>query len=693
MLFIIFSEIAIALVTILGCILVASLYSKSRNIEDLYVALVLAFGALTDMGMIYSQVAFSLGSPRPDIGFKVFLFSIVVCAAIVWLHLCRIYALKLPLVTLLIMALAVFGEINIIFSRTTLAMQSGVIVPGGGGINFVLGMSSIALLVGLLSLFAIWGLKRFEGEKAKRFLISRTAGLIFFMFLVSLFAYLITNVMIFYFVMWLFAFFAMLFLALFSMIKEGSEVISHPMSFFRTRIIFKLVITLVLMVILSLEGMGMISLAVARQALSDTITEGYRNIASDTVAAIDRTYRQRGSEQRTLEKVSGILESTKIGTRGTVFLISPDGAIFINRQNRWVSLGNASDLKFAADFMKKQEGEIDIFGEKVIGVYAKVPSIGWSIIVGQPVEFAYKRLTKMEANFIIFMLAWISVTVVIGVLLSRNIEDPVRALEKGITKISQGDLDYKIHTDKIDELGQLATAINRMTEELKDSQASLLRSERLASLGYMAAGLAHEIKNALVPLKTLTELLAVSGKDESFIAKFNELVPREIDRINSLSSDLVHYSRPSSAQFAPVNLNAVAEEVSRFLEMQARKKNVKIVRDLKASRPVMGDRQKLIEAFTNIVLNAIEAMDEGEIKISLFDSDNGVTATVADNGPGIPPENLKKIFVPFFTTKKEGTGMGLAITQKTMADHGGSIDIMSEVGKGTTFYLSFPRRA
>jgi hypothetical protein len=315
------------------------------------------------------------------------------------------------------------------------------------------------------------------------------------------------------------------------------------------------------------------------------------------------------------------------------------------------------------------------------------------MIVGQPINYAYARIKQLESTFILFVLGWIAVTVVIGLVLARNIEDPIKEVKKGILKTAEGDLNYKIRIDKIDEIGELANAFNKMTEELKESQESLLRSERLASLGFMAAGMAHEIKNALVPLKTLTEILSVSGGDKEFIAKFNELVPQEIERISTLSGDLLHYSKPAEPVFEYLNVNELLEEAAKFLEVQARKKNITIKLNTQKVSEIKADRGKIIQALTNLILNSMEAMNGGVIELLSYDKEGSVVVEVADNGPGIPPENIKKIFLPFFTTKKEGTGMGLAITQRIITDHGGTINLKSEHGVGTSFFLSFPKKS
>jgi signal transduction histidine kinase len=691
MLLIIFLEISIALVTVLGAILVLSQYKKTNNLQDFYVGMVLVFGASTDLGMLFAQVAFNLGSSFAPVGFKIFLFSILVCAVFVWFHLSNIYSVRSKLVTLSLFALTFISAFLISVSRVDMTLMDGLLVPVGAGKAFMLSMALIAFIVGMEALFSIFGLHKMQGRAAKRYAISRLAGGLFLMFLICLFVYLLTRIQLFYVLMWGFAFFAMLFLMLFSMINENSPILDHPLHFFRTRILFKLIITMVLMIILSLEGMGIISLLIAKDALSKNIIEGYRTVAQDTIDVINRTNIDMSSEKTALKGITSVLEGTHIVARGSLFLLSPSGNIYINRDKKWISLGA---LKEGPSFKKfsgqRGGGEINLFGEKVVAAYIPIKSIGWSIIVGKPIMYAYLNLLQMEGTFVLFALLWIILTVMIGVFIARNVEGPIKRIKKGMQRISDGDLEYRINNDKMDELGELAEMFNKMTAQLKDSQESLLRSERLASLGYMAAGMAHEIKNALVPLKTLTEILSLNGGNAEFMTKFNELVPKEIERINMLSGDLLHYSRPAEAKVEPLDINALINESVKFLEMQARKKGVSIKVSLVPSPKISGDRQKLIEVFTNIILNAIEAMSTGVINISSLEINGSLEIIISDNGPGISEESLKKIFVPFYTTKKEGTGMGLAITQRDIVAHGGNIEVESKVGVGTIFRIYLP---
>lgn len=694
MLIIIFLEMSIAVATVLGSMLVLSQYLANKRIQDFYVSAILAIAAFADIGMLLSQIAFNLQNPFASIGFRMFLYCIILESIFIWFHLANIYGIKSRTGTALLLAVSAAVAFYFSQAKVDLALQEGVIVPVGELTNFVFGFSALAFVIGIESLFAMTGLKKLDKNVASRYKISKIAGAFMLAFFICFTIYTITRMIYFYAFSWVFVFFAMLLLFLFSMLPEESPIIGNPFRYFRTRILFQLIITLIVIIIISLEGMAFISISISKKALSESVIESYKRVAEDTIKIINESRIDVLPERETLEKISQILDSTKIGDRGSVFLISPEKRIFINRENRWISLGNPPS--FLSDKVltgKVSGGEMDIFGEKVIATYFPIKKLGWGIVVGQPINFAYARIKQMESTFIMFVLTWILFTIVAGVALAKNIEGPISELKKGIMKIEKGDLNYKINIGKIDELGDLAENFNRMTKQLKESQESLIRSERLASLGFMAAGMAHEIKNALVPLRTLMDLLVISGKDQAFVSKFNELVPKEVERINMLSTDLLHYSKPSEPAFEYLDLNEVIKEAADFLEIQARKKDVVLKLNLSKIPDVKADRNGMIEVMTNLILNAIEAMSGGEIVLSSYEKDGKVMIEISDNGPGMPEENLKKIFLPFFTTKKEGTGMGLAITQRIVTDHGGTIEVKSSHGVGTTFFLSFPQKS
>jgi signal transduction histidine kinase len=249
---------------------------------------------------------------------------------------------------------------------------------------------------------------------------------------------------------------------------------------------------------------------------------------------------------------------------------------------------------------------------------------------------------------------------------------------------------------------QAAIAIDnaRLYENLKQSQLTLRRADRLSSLGMLTAGLAHEIRNPLVAIRTFTQLLPERYDDPEFREVFQSLALKEVDRICGLINDLLSFARPSRPNVAEENLNEIVDGVARILESQAKDKDVTIAREFSPDLPrAWFDREQLKQVFMNLILNAIQAMrDGGSLVIATRVSSDGdgsasypcVQVEVRDTGIGIPQENLEHIFDPFFTNKDGGSGLGLSISNQIIEEHGGRILVKSKIKEGTSFFVNLP---
>ncbi|HSE85118.1 MAG TPA: ATP-binding protein [Candidatus Binatia bacterium] len=290
-------------------------------------------------------------------------------------------------------------------------------------------------------------------------------------------------------------------------------------------------------------------------------------------------------------------------------------------------------------------------------------------------------------------------------IITVRMTNPIEKLTVAAKCIEEGDLQYRVSIKRDDEIGSLASAFDQMAErlmqrerELKESQNTLRRADRLSSLGLLTAGLAHEIRNPLVAIRTFTQLLPERYEDAEFREGFQGLALKEVDRICGLINDLLSFARPSRPNVAEENMNDVVDGIARILETEAKEKGVEIIRGFASNLPrVWIDREQLKQVFMNIILNAIQAMKAGgSIFISTRiasrndDSDQFVQVEIRDTGVGIPPENLERIFDPFFTSKDEGSGLGLSISHQIIQEHGGYFTVESKVGVGTTFFINLP---
>ncbi len=259
-------------------------------------------------------------------------------------------------------------------------------------------------------------------------------------------------------------------------------------------------------------------------------------------------------------------------------------------------------------------------------------------------------------------------------------------------------------TSLVDARGNAAGAM-LVFQDLTDKrrfEQKVRRMDRLASVGTLAAGMAHEIKNPLVSIQTFAQLLPERYQDCEFRESFSNIVISEVNRINTLVQSLLHFARPRQRQTGQVNVVEVLERTLELLSSQLSKQQVDVVRDFPDELiQVRGDAQQLHQVFLNLLQNAVQAMSEGERRITLClrkgvartehaQGDEALRLTIEDTGRGIEDEHLDRIFDPFFTTKADGSGLGLAICHSILEEHGAGIDVNSAPGRGTTFVLTLP---
>jgi len=228
------------------------------------------------------------------------------------------------------------------------------------------------------------------------------------------------------------------------------------------------------------------------------------------------------------------------------------------------------------------------------------------------------------------------------------------------------------------------------------SDENLQRLDRLANLGTLSAGIAHEIKNGLVPIKTFVELMLQKSDDRELAAS----VERELKRIDSLIVQMLRFASPRPVTFAPVQVHELLDISLKLLQHQISGKMISVTRNYHATPcTVQGDEAQLQQVVMNLLLNALESMGfDGALTISteLAKEDHNapwLKISVQDTGGGISAENLDRVFEPFFTTKKNGTGLGLAISRHVTWEHRGKIEAQSQVGKGSVFIVSLPTGA
>jgi signal transduction histidine kinase len=237
----------------------------------------------------------------------------------------------------------------------------------------------------------------------------------------------------------------------------------------------------------------------------------------------------------------------------------------------------------------------------------------------------------------------------------------------------------------------------RLYEDLKRSKSYIRRADRLASLGTLTAGLAHEIRNPLVALKTLTQLLPERLEDEEFRNQFLKIASGEVDRISSLVTELLDFARPSDPKLEFENINTILDGMILLVSTETKKKQINVMKSYAPDLPsIQIDREQIKQVFLNILINAIQAISKNgkiTVKTRSFVKPGGepyIQIEFTDTGCGIPEEHLEDIFNPFFTTKSAGSGLGLSISHQIVQDHRGYIDVESHLDKGSSFFINLP---
>jgi len=244
---------------------------------------------------------------------------------------------------------------------------------------------------------------------------------------------------------------------------------------------------------------------------------------------------------------------------------------------------------------------------------------------------------------------------------------------------------------------QTAAALERiqayedLKEEVSKARAQLEISSRMASLGTLAAGMTHEIRNPLAIIQSKLELLPQKMNDKKYVKSVIEVIPRHIERITEMLNRMLSFARPSAKKIQTIKLARVLDDVVDLIDGEANRRRVKIKREYEGDLLIEGDRNELSQVFLNLALNALQVMPNGgDLSFVAGESEDGVEVRIKDSGPGITQENIEKVFDPFYTERPSGTGLGLSISRKIVEEHKGSIAVESEKGKGATFIVRLP---
>jgi signal transduction histidine kinase len=336
-------------------------------------------------------------------------------------------------------------------------------------------------------------------------------------------------------------------------------------------------------------------------------------------------------------------------------------------------------------------------------IVAGSPTKWGSIKIGLSLEEMLKEIQKTRMMLILVGLVGLAISVGGTALLSRGITGPLKKLVDATVKISKGEFTQQIDIDSKDEIGNLAQSFNDMSYQLlltrkrmEEANKKLIQAEKLASIGRISAGIAHEIRNPLTAVKLNIQKLFQSGRLDEIEKEHLSLSQEGIVQMEKFIKDLLDFTRASELNLNRFSIEQILDESIKIVADSLELKKIVLEKDYEPGLPkVLVDGDKMRQVFLNVLRNAYETAEEGgriKVSLSLLKDESGkkIKVEIADNGSGIPPEKREIIFEPFYTTKSSGIGLGLANARKIIEQHKGSIKVKDDFKPGACFEILIP---
>jgi len=427
-------------------------------------------------------------------------------------------------------------------------------------------------------------------------------------------------------------------------------------------------------------------------------------------------------------KIDTLLDELKLQALADILILNPEGSLVTTTLAE--PEGGYGILEIDGESLRDAgltslNREMELYGRDYEVLYTPLiirdAEAGFIGVVSSS-EYIATALTTNRNTFSLIFTLGTGAVILLGYLLAQHVARPILQLRSMSQAVAGGDLERSSGLERSDEIGELANAFDIMTLRLRErteeaarlykeaiqrakeleemnarlqaTQAQLIQSEKLASVGQLTAGIVHDVKNPLAVIKGLAEELSEEGDLDEFTVEGLETIRDSASKANTIVTDLLKFARQSTPEMQTRDMRATLESVFRLTEYLVRKGNVTLVPDLPPTSVMATyDPQQIEQVLINLVTNAVQAMpDGGTLDVSLKEDDDNLVITMRDSGVGIPEENVVRIFDPFFTTKPEGegTGLGLSVSYGIVSRHRGRIEVESDVGIGTTFIVSLP---
>ncbi|MBI5677129.1 MAG: HAMP domain-containing protein [Planctomycetes bacterium] len=472
------------------------------------------------------------------------------------------------------------------------------------------------------------------------------------------------------------------------------------------------------------------------------ILDPYKVVLAISVPLIDENGKIYAAlvGQLNMERLWEIVDSITIGNTGFVTIMN-DQQYYVSHPDKGMLFRQAPfDPEKKSGVIDSSESEALFYSTEKYSSTIEYELPKWRIVVVQEKRDALSNLSKLKYNVIYVLIIGLFLVVLISIFLSRSIVKPIQTLMHGMSMVSNGDLSYKTSLKSRDEIGLLGAAFNDMlmrlnkahqelqgkteelheafnkisllnvtlekrveerTKELREKQHQLVQAGKLAAIGQLGAGVAHELNNPIAGILGYTQfMLDIVSKEDLKVEevytfkKYLRHMENGSLRCKEIIQNLLQFARKSPEEVVSVNVNNVVADTLSLIERQLLVNKIEVIKNLAPDiKQFEGNRGQLQQVFTNIIINAQHAMPEGgQLFISTRNENGNVAIEFKDTGCGIPEEYTDRIFEPFFTTKMDWkeTGLGLSICYDIIKNHNGSIEVYSQLGKGAVFTIILP---
>jgi signal transduction histidine kinase len=403
-----------------------------------------------------------------------------------------------------------------------------------------------------------------------------------------------------------------------------------------------------------------------------------------------------------LEEMWRMVDRIRIGDHGYALVVAPDGRLVAHgNPDKKALIAQARNLtghplldaaKTRADGAPVWREYVGEDGRRELGVAARVAPLGWTVVVEQPTSEAYATATQLQRQLIAAISIALLGMIAAGYLWGRSFITPILTLKRATHDVAAGQLDVRVNIRRADEFGDLGDAFNTMADRLVTLQEDVKRQAQQAMFGRMAAGLVHDLSHPIQNIGNSTRLLLRDDVDAEAREMFRRTIERELLTLKRFMDDLRHIVKPKPIERFALEVNGSVAEIVEAMRVEGERRGVAVEAQLAPGPLVIdGDRFALGRVYRNLITNAIQATAPGgRVSVATARVDDRIEIRVADTGSGIPADRLSAIFDEFVTTKARGLGLGLAISKRIVEQLGGTIEVASEVGRGTAFTLRFP---